>query len=131
MTSMQIGVDLAKSVFEVAVSTVPGRVHERRRLSRAALGPFFAQRPPAEVLLEACGSAHHWGRELQRLGHRVTLLHPRDVARYRDGNKTDRAGPHGLRGSPANVLAMSCKARLVMLASSYPLGRALPAPWRG
>lgn len=44
-----------------------------------------------EVLLEACGSAHHWGRELEALGHQVRLLPPSDVARYRDGNKTDRA----------------------------------------
>ncbi len=90
MPNMQIGVDLAKSVFEVAVSAEPGRVRERRRLSRAAFPAFFTNRPPADVLLEACGSAHHWGRELQRLGHRVALLHPRDVARYRTGNKTDR-----------------------------------------
>ena len=103
MPSMQIGVDLAKSVFEVAVSTVPGQVHERRRLSRAALGPFFAARPPAEILLEACGSAHHWGRELQRLGHTVTLLHPRDVARYRDGNKTDRADAKALLEAARNT----------------------------
>lgn len=102
MTSMQIGVDLAKSVFEVAVSTVPGQVGERRRLSRAALASFFASRPPAEILLEACGSAHHWGRELQRLGHRVTLLHPRDVARYRDGNKTDRADAKALLEAARN-----------------------------
>ena len=103
MPSMQIGVDLAKSVFEVAVSTVPGQVHEGRRLSRAALGPFFAARPPAEILLEACGSAHHWGRELQRLGHTVTLLHPRDVARYRDGNKTDRADAKALLEAARNT----------------------------
>jgi len=96
MSSMQIGVDLAKSVFEVAVSTVPGQVRERHRLSRAALPAFFTNRPCAEVLLEACGSAHHWGRELQRLGHRVSLLHPRDVAPYRSGNKTDRADAKAL-----------------------------------
>jgi transposase len=99
---MQIGVDLAKSVFEVALSTTPGRVQERRRLSRAALPSFFAAQPPAEVLLEACGSAHHWGRELQRLGHRVVLMHPRDVARYRDGNKTDRADAKALLEAARN-----------------------------
>ncbi len=102
MSSMQIGVDLAKTVFEVAVSPVPGHVHERRRLSRSAFGRFFAQRPPAEVLLEACGSAHHWGRELQRLGHRVTLLHPRAVAPYRTGNKTDRADAKALLEAARN-----------------------------
>jgi transposase len=99
---MQIGVDLAKSVFEVAVSTTPGRVQERRRLSRAALTSFFAAHPPAEVLLEACGSAHHWGRELQRFGHTVRLLPASDVARYRDGNKTDRADAKALLEAARN-----------------------------
>lgn len=91
MKTTQIGVDLAKSVVEVAVSHQPGRVHERYGLSRARVRRFFAGRPPAEVLMEACSSAHHWGRELQALGHRVALLPAGDVARYRDGNKTDRA----------------------------------------
>lgn len=91
MKTIQIGVDLAKSGFEVAVSQEPGRVHERQRLSRAGFRRFFARRAPSDVLMEACGSAHHWGRELQALGHRVALLPAGDVARYRDGNKTDRA----------------------------------------
>jgi transposase len=75
-----IAVDLAKSVFEVAVSEAPGRVSERKRLSRSGLAAFFANRPPAVVLMEACGSAHHWGRELLKLGHDVRLL-PRRVPR--------------------------------------------------
>jgi len=99
---MQIGVDVAKSVFEVAVSPVPGQVRERRRLGRAAFVSFLATRPPAEILLEACGSAHHWGRELQRLGHRVTLLPPAAVARYREGNKTDRADAKALLEAARN-----------------------------
>jgi len=103
MSSMQIGVDLAKSVFEIAVSPAPGRVRDRRRLTRSRLGPFFAAQPPAQVILEACGSAHHWGRELQRLGHTVELLHPGDVARYRDGNKTDRADAKALLEAARNA----------------------------
>jgi transposase len=85
-----IAVDLAKSVFEVAVSEAPGRVSERKRLSRSGLAAFFANRPPAVVLMEACGSAHHWGRELLELGHDVRLLPPACTAKYRIGNKTDR-----------------------------------------
>ena len=85
-----IAVDLAKSVFEVAVSEAPGRVSERKRLSRSGLAAFFANRPPAVVLMEACGSAHHWGRELLKLGHDVRLLPPACTAKYRIGNKTDR-----------------------------------------
>ncbi len=102
MNSTLIGVDLAKSVFEVAVSATPGRVHERHRLSRAAFPGFFVNRPAARVVLEACGSAHHWARMLQRFGHEVTLLHPGDVARYRDGNKTDRADAKALLEAARN-----------------------------
>ena len=91
-----IAVDLAKSVFEVAVSDRPGRVGERQRLSRSALLPFFAQRPPARILLEACGTAHFWARELERLGHVVRLLPAQHVRRYRQGNKTDRADAKAL-----------------------------------
>jgi transposase len=102
MSTIQIGVDLAKSVFEVAVSGEPGVVQSRHRLTRTAFPRFLAGHPPAEVLLEACGSAHHWGREAQRLGHRVRLLHPADVARYRDGNKTDRADAKALLEAARN-----------------------------
>jgi len=91
MQTTQAGVDIAKSVFEVALSDTPGRVRERHRLSRERFRRFFAVREATTVLMEACGSAHYWGRELQAMGHQVRLLHPGDVARYRDGNKTDRA----------------------------------------
>ena len=91
-----VAVDLAKSVFEIAVSPRPGRVSERHRLSRGALLPFFAQRPASTVLLEACGSAHFWAREIGELGHRVVLLPPQHVRRYRPRNKTDRADAKAL-----------------------------------
>lgn len=87
---MTIAVDIAKSVFEIAVSEEPGRVVERRRLSRGQMLRAFTNREPATVVMEACGSAHHWGRELQGLGHRVVLLPARHVERYRLGDKTDR-----------------------------------------
>jgi transposase len=78
-------------------------VTSRRRLSRTAFPRFLAGQAPVEVLLEACGSAHHRGREAQRLGHRVTLLHPADVARHRDGNKTDRADAKALLEAVRNT----------------------------
>jgi len=102
MNATQIGIDLAKSVFEVATSHTPGQVDGRHRLSRVRLQRFLAQCEPAEVLLEACSSAHHWGRELQAMGYRVSLLHPADVARYRDGNKTDRADAKALLEAARN-----------------------------
>lgn len=91
MNSTRVAVDLAKSVFQVAISSEPGRVDEQHRLSRERFGRFFAAQASTEVVMEACGTAHHWGRQLEALGHRVRLLPPSDVARYRDGNKTDRA----------------------------------------
>jgi transposase len=91
-----VAVDIAKSVFEVAVSPRAGRVSDRRRLSRAQLLRWFARRRPCRVLLEACGSAHFWARQLERLGHRPVLLPPHHVCRYRSGNKTDRTDTKAL-----------------------------------
>jgi transposase len=91
-----IGVDLAKSVFEVAVSTRPGQVRERHRLSRARFLAFFGDRQPGTVVMEACGSAHYWGRQLEGLGHRVVLLPPQYVRPYVTREKTDRADAKGI-----------------------------------
>ncbi len=96
MNSTTISVDIAKAVFEIAVSRHPGAVSERHRLPRPRFLEFFAQRQPATVLLEACSSAHHWARQLQSLGHRVLLLPPHAVRPYVTGNKTDRADAKGL-----------------------------------
>ena len=89
-------VDIAKSVFEIAVSIQPGRVRERRRLSRAKVLTFFATRPVTTIVMEACGSSHHWARELQNLGHRVVLLPPSLVRPYVQRNKTDRSDAKGI-----------------------------------
>jgi transposase len=96
MQHTTIAVDLAKSVFQVAVSHRPGHVDQERRLSRSRFLPYLAQLPPALVLLEACGSAHHWARELQRFGHTVRLLPAHDVHRYVRRNKTDRTDTKAL-----------------------------------
>ena len=96
MEHTTIAVDLAKSVFQIAVSHQPGRVDEERRLSRERFLEFFAQRPPATVLLEACGSAHYWARQIQPFGHAVRLLAPHDVRPYVRRNKTDRTDAKGL-----------------------------------
>ena len=92
-----IAVDLAKTVFEIAVSDEPGRVRQRQRLHRTGFRRHLAQRQPATVLLEACGSAHYWARELGALGHAVVLLPPHRVRPYRqDHRKTDRTDAKAL-----------------------------------
>lgn len=96
MKDTTIAVDVAKSIFEVAVSDRPGQVSERHRLARERVTRFFADRPHATVLLEACGSAYFWARSIERFGHRVVLLPPHHVRRYVAGNKTDRTDTKGL-----------------------------------
>lgn len=96
MKDTTIAVDLASTIFEVAVSERPGRVSDHQRLSRARFTRFFAQHEAATVVLEACGSAHHWGRQLQGFGHRVVLLPPHAVRPYVTRNKTDRTDAKGL-----------------------------------
>jgi transposase len=91
-----IGIDLAKNVFELAISRRPGKVHQRRRLSRARLLPFFAQCPRSVVVMEARGSAHAWGRVLRELGHEPRLLPPSLVKPYVVRNKSDRADAEAL-----------------------------------
>ena len=96
MHSTTIAVDLAKSVFEVAVSQQPGRVSARRRLTRRQFSRFLSEQAAATVVMEACGSAHFWGREAQRRGHRVVLIPPHAVRPYVLRNKTDGADAKGL-----------------------------------
>ena len=74
MKDTTIAVDLAKNVFEIAISGEAGKVSKRLRVSRPKLVSFFAKQSAATVLLEACGSAHFWARTFRRLGHAVVLL---------------------------------------------------------
>jgi len=91
-----IGVDLAKSVFELAVSDRPGAVSLRRRLTRGQFSSFLAAQAPATIVMEACGTAHFWGRTAQSYGHRVVLLPPHAVRPYVLRNKTDGADARAL-----------------------------------
>ena len=86
-----IAVDIAKNVFEIAVSAQPGRVSDRKRCSRSQMLAFFRGREPSAVVLEACGAAHELGRSLTAMGHTVRLLPPAHVRRYVLGSKTDAA----------------------------------------
>jgi transposase len=86
-----IGLDIAKSVFQVHGIDAQGAVVVRQRLPRSRVLPFFAKRRPCLVGIEACGSAHHWARELTRLGHEVRLIPPSYVKPYVKRQKNDMA----------------------------------------
>lgn len=83
-----VGLDLAKSVFQVHAIGADGKVIVRRQLRRAEMLKFFASLSPCLVGMEACASAHHWGRELRALGHDVRLMPPAYVKPYVKRGKT-------------------------------------------
>jgi transposase len=84
-----IGLDIAKSVFQVHGVDVDGVVVIRKRVSRSKMLEFFAELPACLVGIEACPSAHHWGRELSGLGHTVKLMPPSYVKAYLKRSKND------------------------------------------
>ncbi|GEP61759.1 IS110 family transposase [Reyranella soli] len=86
-----VGLDLAKNVFQVHAIDAEGKVLIRRQLRRSEVLKFFAVLAPCLVGIEACASAHHWGRELMRLGHKVRLMPPSYVKPYVKRGKTDAA----------------------------------------
>src|SRR5687767_14137888 len=86
-----IGVDLAKSVFQVHGMDVTGKVLVRRQLRRAEVLRFFAKLPHCLVAMEACATAHRWGRELIKLVHTAKLMPPVYVKACVERGKTDAA----------------------------------------
>ena len=84
-----IGLDLAKSVFQVHAVDAEGHVVVRKALRRAQVLSFFARLPSCLVGMEACGTSHHWARELTKLGHEVRLMPPAYVKPYVKRGKTD------------------------------------------
>ena len=90
-TVRTIGVDIAKSVFQVHGVNASGEVVIRRKLRRRSVLPFFRKLPPCLVGIEACATAHHWSRELSALGHEVKLMPPSYVKPYVKRHKNDAA----------------------------------------
>lgn len=84
-----IGLDLAKSVFQVHAISAASETVARTALRRSQVLPFFRKLPPCRVGIEACGTSHHWARELTRLGHDVRLMPPAYVKPYVKRGKTD------------------------------------------
>ena len=91
MNVSTIGLDLAKDVFQVHGIADDGKVVFNREIKRKDLLNFFDRLTPCLVGMEACGSAHHWGREIRNLGHNVRLMPASYVKPYVKRGKTDAA----------------------------------------
>ena len=91
MNITTIGVDLAKSVFQVHGIDKRGKAVIQKRLRRSKVLEFFVQLPPCLIGMEACSSAHYWARKLREQGHEVKLMAPQFVKPYVKANKTDAA----------------------------------------
>src|SRR6478609_9671510 len=90
-TVTTIGLDIAKSVFQVHGIDAEGKVVIRRQLKRRYVLAFFQKLPSCLVGIEACASSHHWSHELQALGHTVRLMPPAYVKPYVKRQKNDTA----------------------------------------
>jgi len=86
-----VGLDIAKSVFQVHGVDAAGNVIIRRQLKRRHVVPFFQRLPACVVGIEACATSHHWSRELTAVGHRVRLMPPAYVKPYVKRQKNDAA----------------------------------------
>lgn len=84
-----VGLDLAKRVFQVHAVDASGDVVVRKALRRSQVVPFFTKLPPCLIGMEACGTSHHWARELTQLGHEVRMMPPAYVKPYVKRGKND------------------------------------------
>lgn len=120
----RVAIDTSKNVFTIYAVSTAGEV-VRKELRRERLLAFLAKLGPTEVVMEACGSSHYWGRELQALGHRVRLLPPQYVKPFVRRSKNDSndaeaiwvaAGQPSIRDVPIKSLRQQADAMLLKVA---------------
>ena len=91
MNITTIGIDLAKSVFQLHGIDSYGKVLIKKQIKRAQMAEYFVNLKPCLIGMEACGSAHHWARKLEGFGHTVKLMPPQYVKPYVKTNRNDAA----------------------------------------
>ncbi len=115
-----IGVDLAKAVFQLHATSMTGQLRFCKKLSRQSFLKFMAEHPPAVVVMEACGSAHYWAREMTSLGHEVKLIAPQYVKPFVKRQKNDAADAEAIV-----IAAQRPEMRFVEPKSAEQQGRAM------
>jgi transposase len=106
-----IGLDIAKSVFQVHGVDAGGQVVLRRQLKRRYVLAFFGKLAPCLVGIEACASSHYWARQLQALGHNVRLMPPVCVKPYVKRQKNDSTDAEAICEAPAGPTCGLCRPR--------------------
>lgn len=91
-----IGLDIAKSIFHLCGVNKMGRLLKKKQLKRKQVLPYLARLEPCLVVMEACGGANYWAREIKALGHEVKLIAPQYVKPYVKGNKNDYNDAEGI-----------------------------------
>ncbi|WED20569.1 IS110 family transposase [Vibrio sp. JC009] len=87
--NITISIDLAKTVIQVAIINKHGKLSSNQKVSQSKLISMVAKHPKAVICMEACATAHYWGRKFQQAGHQVLLVPAQIAAKYRSGNKND------------------------------------------
>ena len=105
---MTVGLDIAKSVFQVHGIDATGDVIIRRQLKRRQVLPFFERLPACLVGMEACATSHHWSRELKALGHTVRLMPPAYVKPYVKRQKNDAADAEAICEAVTRTRRRTC-----------------------
>ena len=103
---VRIGVDLAKNYFQIHALESEDFGTTTRKLGRQAMRKLFSEAKPCVVGMEACGSAHYWGRELIAMGHAVRLIPPIYVKPYVKRGKNDAADAAAIEPRPCHGEAM-------------------------
>src|SRR5262249_35867522 len=122
-TVKTIGLDIAKSVFQIHGIDAAGNVVVRRKLKRRYVLLFFQKLPPCLVGIEACASSYHWSRELQALGHTVRLMPPAYVRPYVKRQKNDAADAEAICEAVTRANMRFVRAHLAEFGIVAPVGR--------
>lgn len=120
-----IDIDLAKRVFQAHGAAADGSVVSRKKLSRGQVLSFLAAQPRCVVAMEACATAHGWGRGIMKLGHEVRLIPPNYVKPFIKRQKNDAADAEALAEAPSRP-----SMRFVAVKSDAQQERAMATPWR-
>lgn len=92
-----VGIDLAKNVFQIHSMDERGKAVQKKQLKRDQMATFFVKLPPCFIGMEACGSAHHWARKRQEMGHTVCLVAPQFIKPCVKSTKIDAADAEAIR----------------------------------